>query len=130
MQAYRVGVLVAGLVVAACGMQQARVASDAPNLMVGLPQEQVLACMGPPASKSKDGTAEVWSYPSGSGQRETMSSSGQGWGSNASVPEQAACTINIAMASGRVSKLSYTNRNGEPMPPSAQCAFALHDCIR
>jgi hypothetical protein len=130
MRAYGVGVLVAGLVLGACGMQQARVAGDAPTLMVGLTQEQVLSCMGPPASKAKEGTTEVWSYPSGDGRRDTMSSSGQGWSSGANAPDQAYCTVNIAMAAGRVSKMSYTGPSGEPISSSSQCAFALQSCVR
>jgi len=125
-----VGVLVAGFLVAACGMQQARVASDAPTLMIGLTQEQVLACMGPPASKAKEGTTEVWSYASGDGGVDTMSSSGQGWASGAKTQAQPYCTVNIAMAAGRVSKMSYVGPGGEPISPSAQCAYALQSCVR
>jgi hypothetical protein len=130
MRAYGVGVLVAGLVLGACGMQQARVASDAPTLMVGLTQEQVLSCMGQPASKAKEGTTEVWSYPSGDGAVDTMSSSGQGWASGTKPNSQAYCTINIAMAAGRVSKMSYVGPGGEPISSSSQCAYALQSCIK
>jgi hypothetical protein len=110
MRAYGVGVLVAGLVLGACGMQQARVASDAPTLMVG--------------------TTEVWSYPSGDGAVDTMSSSGQGWASGTKPNSQAYCTINIAMAAGRVSKMSYVGPGGEPISSSSQCAYALQSCIK
>jgi hypothetical protein len=38
--------------------------------MVGLSKEQVLACMGPPATKAAEGAAEVWSYASGNGRTD------------------------------------------------------------
>ena len=44
--------------------------------MVGMSKEQVLTCMGPPASKTAEGQTEVWSYNSGDG---TTFASGSGW---------------------------------------------------
>jgi hypothetical protein len=41
--------------------------------MIGLSKEQVLACMGPPVSKAKEGSTEVWSYPSGDGTTNASS---------------------------------------------------------
>ena len=32
--------------------------------MVGLSKEQVLACMGPPATKAAEGATKVWGYAS------------------------------------------------------------------
>jgi hypothetical protein len=35
--------------------------------MVGMSKEQILKCMGPPASKAAEGQTEVWGYNSGDG---------------------------------------------------------------
>jgi hypothetical protein len=51
--------------VADCATKRVQIANYAQNKMVGLTKEQVLACMGPPASKAAEGATEVWSYPSG-----------------------------------------------------------------
>ena len=50
--------------VADCAGQRAQIANYAQNKMIGLTKEQVLACMGTPASKATEGATEVWSYPS------------------------------------------------------------------
>jgi hypothetical protein len=50
-----------------CAVQRAQVAHEAQDKMIGLRKEQVLACMGVPASKAAEGVTEVWSYNSGNG---------------------------------------------------------------
>jgi outer membrane protein assembly factor BamE (lipoprotein component of BamABCDE complex) len=67
-------VLAAGLV-AGCAVQRAVVANETREKIVGLSREQVLACMGPPASKAADGATEVWSYNSGN-DRTTVNTFG------------------------------------------------------
>jgi hypothetical protein len=62
-----------------CAFQRAEIAQDAQ--MVGLPKERVLACMGAPATKAAEGTAEVWGYPSGNGMTVTDASYGRYGGS-------------------------------------------------
>jgi hypothetical protein len=60
------------LVVAACSVQRAMVAQDAQGKLVGLSKEQLLACMGPPATRMAEGATEVWSYNSGNGRTTTV----------------------------------------------------------
>jgi outer membrane protein assembly factor BamE (lipoprotein component of BamABCDE complex) len=74
--------------VADCATQRAQIANYAQNKMVGLTKEQVLACMGSPASKATEGATEVWSYPSGN------------------------CTVNVTMMDGRVSRMNYVGPTG------------------
>jgi hypothetical protein len=77
------------------------------------------------------GTTEIWSYPSKDGEVQAMTSTGQGWASGKSAPaQQAYCTVNIAMAAGRVSKVSYVGPDGEALAPTARCTFALQNCIQ
>ena len=57
-----------------CAIQRAQVAQDARAQMVGLSQEQVLGCMGPPGNKAVEGQTEVWSYASGNGYSSTIAS--------------------------------------------------------
>jgi len=64
------------LAVAAGGLtgraiERAQVAQGAQGRMVGLTKEQVLSCMGVPASKAAEGATEVWSYSSGNDHTQT-----------------------------------------------------------
>src|SRR5260221_10448253 len=54
-----------GTLVAGCSVQRAQTASKAQATMVGMPAENVLACMGPPQAQATQGNTEVWSYNSG-----------------------------------------------------------------
>jgi hypothetical protein len=65
--------LAAVFLVSGCAMQRAGIANDAQSKMIGLSKEQVLACMGPAASKSAEGATEVWLYATGNGQTDTSS---------------------------------------------------------
>jgi hypothetical protein len=131
MRASAVGLLFAGLLVSACGYQRAQVAKDAPNLMMGMSKDQVLACMGQPANKSTAAGAEVWSYNSTDGSVEPMETGGeQNLASRMRAPSPNLCTVNITLVSGRVSKLSYAGPDGEAMPANQRCAFALQNCIQ
>jgi outer membrane protein assembly factor BamE (lipoprotein component of BamABCDE complex) len=127
MRSCRVVALLACLLLAACEAQRARLAADAQTVMVGRTKEQVLACMGQPANKTAERTAEIWSYVSGDGSIEATQSTGEGWVPGAK--SQGKCTINMTMVGGRVTKLSFVGTDGEALAPSHQCAYALEDCI-
>jgi outer membrane protein assembly factor BamE (lipoprotein component of BamABCDE complex) len=61
------GVVALAAALCGCAIQRAQVAQDARVQMVGMSKEQVLACMGPPASKAAEAQTEVWGYNSGDG---------------------------------------------------------------
>ena len=88
-------------------------------------QGQVLACMGQPANKTTERTAEVWSYLSGMGPSMPGTAAARGWAPGAR--SQSKCTINMTMVGGRVTKLSFVGPDGELVIPNQQCAFALED---
>ena len=90
--------------VADCGAERTQIANYAQNKMVGLTKEQVLACMGPPASKATEGAAEVWSYPSGN------------------------CTVNVSMMDGKVKRMNYVSPTGALLSQNEQCFFAVANC--
>jgi outer membrane protein assembly factor BamE (lipoprotein component of BamABCDE complex) len=131
MRTHAGALLIASLLVSACGFQRAQLAKDAPNLMMGASKDQVLACMGQPANKSTAGTAEVWSYNSSSGSVEPFETGGeQSLAPTARRPSPTLCTVNITLVGGRVSKVSYTGPDGEAMAASQHCAYALEDCLK
>jgi outer membrane protein assembly factor BamE (lipoprotein component of BamABCDE complex) len=109
-----------------CAFERAKVAADAQYQMVGLSKEQVLACMGPPATKAAEGTTEVWSYPSGNGETDTAVTGNRFFVSANS--SQKFCTVNVTMTGGRVSRLNYVGPTGGLLTPGEQCAFAIRNC--
>ncbi len=127
MRSVRVVALLACLLLTACEAQRARLAADAQTVMLGRTKEQVLACMGQPANKTTERTAEVWSYLSGDGSIDAKQSTGEGWAPDARP--QSKCTINMTMVGGEATKLSFVGPDGEQLAPNHQCAYALEDCI-
>ena len=146
------GVGLIALILSGCSVQRAVVAQDARQKMVGMPKEQVLACMGPPSNRAAEGATEVWSYASGdgtvtsfgSGSSQTQTSvSGQRFGGGFSADAQSNttgfgtavsrrrfCTINVVMTEGRVAQLNYSGPTGGLLTGGEQCAFALENCVR
>ena len=127
-----------------CAVERAAVADDARHKMVGLSKEQVLACMGAPASTSAVGGTEVWAYGSGNGHTEvsTFSSTnasvsgnaysavGSGFGSSFGVASSRYCIVNIVMSAGRVSRVNYNGPTGGLITGGEQCAFAVRNCVQ
>lgn len=121
-----------GLALSACAIQRAQLANDAQGQMVGLTKEQVLACMGPPASKAVEGVTEVWSYPSGNGRTDVStfgSASRGGFFSGGGIAESRFCTVNVTMVGGHVSRMNYVGPTGGLLTPNEQCAFAVSNCV-
>ena len=130
-----------------CSVQRALEARDAKDQMIGLTREQVLACMGPPASKAAEGATEVWSYNSGNNQT-TVSTFGSST-TNASVygtrnyatgqalttssgfgvARSRYCLVNVTMHNGRVAQLNYVGPTGGLITQGEQCAFAIQNCV-
>ncbi len=135
-----------------CAVQRAVVAQGAQEKMVGMSREQVLACMGPPATKAAEGATEVWSYGSGNDRTTTIgtgyaqthgSISGERRGNQFSATGEATttslatvnssrryCTVNVVMTDGRVSRLNYAGPTGGILTGGEQCAFAIQNCVR
>ena len=96
--------------------------------MVGLSKEQVLVCMGPPASKAAEGKTEVWSYNSGDG---TTIASGTVSSANFSgVSSRRFCQINVVMSGGAVSAVNYQGPTGGLITAGEQCAYAVDACVK
>ncbi len=126
--------LLVGLAGAACSIQRAEMAKDAQRQLVGMSQEQLLSCMGPPANQSMVGSTEVWQYASGDGYRS-------GGGTAYIVPNTniivaggasrgRSCLVNITFSSGRVQSINYQGRTGGLLTKGEQCAYAVENCVR
>lgn len=96
--------------------------------MVGMTKENVLTCMGPPASKAAEGATEVWSYDSGNGM-EVASVSGDRYSATA-VSSRRFCRVNVVMTSGAVSAVNYSGPTGGLLTAGEQCAYAVDACVK
>ena len=144
------GILLAALavIIAGCSIQRAVVANQAQEKMVGFTKEQLLGCMGPPATKAVEGATEVWSYGSGDGRTTTVATGvaqadaaaygGPGYASGTATGSTIGtatstrrfCVVNVTMRDGRVSRVNYSGPTGGLLTPDEQCAFAVQNCTR
>lgn len=101
------GIVALGAALSGCAIQRAQIVQDARVQMVGLSKEQVLVCMGPPASKAAEGQTEVWSYNSGDGT--VVASGSTSYGSFSGSSSRRFCQINVVMSGGAVSAVNSTS---------------------
>jgi hypothetical protein len=113
---------------AGCAFQRAQIAQDARAQMIGMPKEQVLACMGAPTNRGAEGQTEVWGYNSGNGMTVTDASYGRFGGT--AVSSSRFCNVNIVMTSGAVSAVNYTGPTGGLLTQGEQCAYAVDACVK
>ena len=111
-----------------CAFQRAEVAQTAQASMIGMPKEQVLACMGAPANKATEGKTEVWGYSSGNGMTVTDASYGRFGGT--AVSSSRFCNVNIVMTEGLVSAVNYAGPTGGLLTAGEQCAYAVNACVK
>ena len=122
------GIVALGVMLAGCAIQRAQIALDARAQMVGMSKEQVLTCMGPPASKATEAQTEVWAYNSGDG---TVLASGSVSGGNFSgISSSRFCKINLVFSGGGVSAVNYQGPTGGLITAGEQCAYAVDACVK
>jgi hypothetical protein len=115
-----------------CAIQRALEAQDAKEQLVGMSDEKILACMGPPHNRSAVGGTEVWQYGSGDNSTTAVGNA-NAWGGGmvtASVSTSSRyCMINIAMANHVVRSVNYSGPTGGLVTEGEQCAFAVKACL-
>lgn len=136
--AKKIVILLLTVVIAGCAtsskLMRTRTASRAKTEMIGMSQQDVLACMGPPERSAAIGSQEVWSYTSG-GDIETYSSvrtsrrDRSEASTVASTSRARYCKVDVIMNDGVVSSLNYRGRTGGLLTGGEQCAFAVSSCV-
>lgn len=109
---------IAAVPLAGCAFERAEIAQRAQVTMVGLPKEQLLACMGPPINKAVEGKTEVWAYST-----SPTINMDRGSGSTRF------CNINITIVGGTVSAVDYHGPTGGLISEGEQCAYAVGRCV-
>jgi hypothetical protein len=122
------GIVALCVALCGCAFQRAEIAQDARAQMVGMAKEQVLACMGAPATKAAEGATEVWGFASGNGM--TVASASYDRYGGTAVSSSRFCNVNIVFAGGQVSTINYTGPTGGLLTAGEQCAYAVNNCVR
>ncbi len=113
---------------ASCGPIQSGQVADQINAMVGLSQEHVLSCMGPPSSTAHVGAIEVWSYNVGGPVTTSAVMGGnQSVVAGSATTSQEFCVVNLTMQKGLVIAANYRSQ-GKLLAPSLPCYTVLHAC--
>jgi hypothetical protein len=129
------GVILIILAAAACSAERAEVASRAQSKL-GMSNQQVLSCMGPPERQATVRDTEVWSYLSG-GDTSTfghatgsINESGHATAFGSSQSLHRYCVVNIVMTGGHVVGVNYSGRTGGLITQGEQCAIAVQNCVQ
>lgn len=123
-----VAVIVA-LTLGAC--QPLEVDQVAQQSMIGLPQRDILACLGRPAQRVPSGQAtEIWTYVGGQ-----MRGYGPQWAISLNtnlVPftPGGSCDVVVVMTNARVSEVGYTAVDGSKFPLGQECVFPVERCVK
>src|SRR5689334_1588850 len=111
MKIWVIGFATASLLLTSCAIQRAHEAEQARTSMIGMPREQVLACMGAPDSRAAAGETEVWTYHTGDGTTNSFGHvSRSGFFGGTSVTRS--CKVDVVMGAGQVSRIQYSGLTG------------------
>jgi hypothetical protein len=101
---------------------------DQINAMINLSAEQVLSCMGPPTTKAREGSTEVWTYSSFGGVTTSAALAGNQYGAfGSATTSQEFCIVNLTMRDGFVVYANYRSQ-GKLLAPSLPCYPVLSAC--
>jgi len=115
-----------GVALAGCSTNRTEVDQDPRAKMVGMQQDQVIACLGAPARRTLEGAGEVWNYSSDNRMIPTNANTDV----NSSRFSSRICNINIVFTNGKVSAVNYTGPTGTAPVTSDQCANAISPCAK
>ncbi len=88
-----------------CATNRSRIAVEARTRLVGMPVDDFLVCMGPPAAKRRESAIDFLIYKS-SARVNSTSLAGNVTRSSTTVVSD--CTANVAVRDGKVASISYT----------------------
>lgn len=116
--------------------ERSREATQAQSRMLGLRDDQVRQCAGPPSTVERRGDSEIWVYQSGGEDvRRDTTPTGFGRGETGLSPgadplPKRNCTIRLTMRNQRVTRVNYYGVTGGVFSQGEQCAFIVANCLR
>lgn len=128
MRALRVAALCFAL--AGCAIQRAEIAQDARAQMVGMAEEQVLACMGAPAGAKAAGGATVGLGLQLRQRRDASSTLATDATVIHSQLTEAGLQNQYRIREQQVSAVNYAGPTGGLLTAGEQCAYAVSACVK
>lgn len=105
-----------------CAISRSNHVEDQLHEMKGLSKEQVLSCMGPPVTKSNEGSTDVWTYTLSGAHNISANSN------NATISQEA-CRINLTFKSDKVTSVNFLAQGGHLLTPNLPCAGMFDACV-
>lgn len=127
----RRAVILAGLLVAGCAIQNAEKANQARTSLVGMSITEIVGCAGVPSGRYVQGDIEVLAYSFDAGSRG--SATAMPMGNEAVVigrSSRVACEANFTFRQGRLEAVNYKSSGGGILTQNAACAPIIQGCLK
>jgi hypothetical protein len=95
----------------------------AQSRMLGLSRHEIRACMGEPVRRRSVGATDIWWFASG-----TVRIEGEGF-ATFGYKRHALCNIEIVLTKGKVSQVTYTGPDLDPLDLGERCDFDVGRCV-
>lgn len=114
---------------AGCSVQDSETAHRAENLLLGMTQPDLEACLGVPGQHSEfgDTTILTWTTTSTAGRGLSVSLPGAG---DLSLSGGGSCNATARLENGRVTEIRYSGEDSALLAPDAYCAPIVRSCVR
>lgn len=119
-------VLVLAATLSGCASPRSQVATEARTKLVGMPADDFLICMGPPAAKTREGAIDFWIYKSSARVNSAATAIGSTRTSTTAVSE---CTASVALRAGKVAAINYTGDVHELGDQYGTCYEIVASCM-
>ena len=95
----------------------------AQSKMIGLGRHEIRECMGEPIRRRSVGATELWWFASG-----TVRIEGEGF-ATFGYKRHALCDVEIVLTKGKVSQITYTGPDLDPLDLGERCDFDVGRCV-
>jgi hypothetical protein len=95
----------------------------AQSRMLGLSRHEIRACMGEPVRRRSVGATDIWWFASG-----TVRIEGEGF-ATFGYKRHPLCDVEIVLTKGKVSQVTYTGTDGDPLDLGERCDFDVGRCV-
>jgi hypothetical protein len=97
----------------------------AQSKMIGLSRHEIRACMGEPIRRRSVGATDLWWFASG-----TVRIEGEGFATFLGHKRRhALCDVEIVLTNSKVSQITYTGPDLDPLDLGERCDFDVGRCV-
>jgi hypothetical protein len=122
-------------VLAACASREAEMAETAQKSLIGLTEDQVLACAGQPDQRLMEGGTRLLVYPRETTRQLTVDTPARPNPTGMAQPQPTyeyyrSCETTFALRGGRVSQVRMRGRTETGRPNLDACGVTVSRCLR